>query len=50
MARFYRNSFNTDRNFSDKLSQDSSPKSPKSFFSPEKDFPYHWSIMFHVVE
>ena len=36
MARFYRDSFNSDRNVSDKLSQDSSLKSPKLFFNPGK--------------
>ena len=33
MARFNRDSFNSDQNVSDKLSQDSSLKSPKSFFN-----------------
>ena len=36
MARFYRHSFNSDRNVSDKLSQDSSLKSPKLFFNSGK--------------
>ena len=42
MARFYRDSFNSDRNVSDKLSQDSSLKSPKSFFNAGKGV-YHRS-------
>ena len=36
MARFYRDSFNSDRNVSDKLPQDSSLKSPKLFLNPRK--------------
>ena len=36
MARFNRDSFNSDRNVSDKLSQERSLKSPKSFFNPGK--------------
>ena len=36
MARFYRDSFNSDRNASDKLFQNSSLKSLKSFFNPGK--------------
>ena len=40
MERFYRDSFNNDRNVSDKLSQDSNLKSPKLFLSTEKDFSY----------
>ena len=50
MARFYRDSFNNDRNVSDKLPQDSSLKSPKLFLNPGKGVLYHRSIMFHVVE
>ena len=36
MARFYRHSFNNDQNVSDKLSKESSLKSPKWFFNPGK--------------
>ena len=36
MARFYRDSFNSDQNVSDKLSKQSSLKSPKWFFNPGK--------------
>ena len=37
MARFNRDSFNSDRNVNNKLSQDSSLKSPKSFFNPGEE-------------
>ena len=40
MERFYRDSFNNDRNVSDKLSQDSNLKSPKLFLTTEKNFSY----------
>ena len=36
MARFYRDSFNSDQNVSDKLSKESRLKSPKWFFNPAK--------------
>ena len=36
MARFYRDSFESDQNVSDKLSKKSSLKSPKWFFNPAK--------------
>ena len=50
MARFYRDSFNNDQNVSDKLSKESSLKSPKWFLTRQREFLYHRSIMFHVVE
>ena len=50
MARFYRNSFNSDRNVSDTLSQDSSSNLLNRSLTREKEFLYHRSIMFHVVE
>ena len=50
MARFYRDSLNNDRNIRDKLSQDSSLKSPKSFLNTGKDYSHHRSIIFHAVQ
>ena len=48
-AQPYLDLVNNDRNVSDKLSQDSSLKSSKSFFNPCKDLSHHRSLISHVV-